>query len=77
MTGARDRRPKAAGEPLPCDELGQRRDLEGDSFCAPGSPSEYYVHDQLVFTSDSCHSLLDRETSNAVVEIESTVRDAR
>jgi hypothetical protein len=49
--------------------------LEGDSFCAPGSPTEYYVHDQLVFTTDSCDSLLDRETSNAVVEIESTVRD--
>lgn len=48
--------------------------IEGDRFCAPGPPTEYYVHDQLVFTADSCDSLLDHETSNAVVEIESTIR---
>src|SRR3954447_4381981 len=28
-------------------------DLEGDSFCSPGPRTEYYVHDQLVFTADS------------------------
>jgi hypothetical protein len=51
--------------------------LEGDSFCSPGPPTEYYVHDQLVFTADSCQALLDHESSIAVVEIESAVRDAR
>jgi hypothetical protein len=49
--------------------------MKGDSFCSPGPATEYYVHDQLVFTADGCSSLLGRETSNALVEIESAVRD--
>jgi hypothetical protein len=52
-------------------------DQEGDSFCSNGPATQCYVHDQLVFTSDSCHSLLDHPTSAAVVNIEAVLHDAR